>query len=101
MNIHTQQFDFKNLEHLITRVRKLRNLTDIENGLLNVATNIVARAVYGADHETLRCLMAMSERIDTILHRNSTEVIDLTSHFAGQIWHVERKPQRGIWQEAA
>ena len=31
----------------------------------------------------------------------SAEVINFPSDFAGQIWHVERKPQRGIWQAAA
>ena len=81
MIIHNPYCSFNSLENLIARARKRCNLTEIETGLLNVATNIVARAERGADHETLRCLMAMAERIEAILTRESAEVIDLTGRF--------------------
>jgi hypothetical protein len=81
MIIHNHKCSFKNLEALIARVRRRRNLSELETGLLNVATNTLARAEHGADAETLRCLMAMAEKIEAILHHKPAEVIDLTGYF--------------------
>ena len=100
MNTLPAQFDFKNLEALISRARKRRHLTDLENGLLNVATNILARAEHGADAKRLSCLMAMAEKIEVILTRKIADGIDPTGHFHRSV-HKLANSQIGIEQRAA
>ena len=97
MNICESTFNFNTVNNLIARARLRGNLTETENGLLNVAANAAARAGHGADVETLRCLITMAEKIEAVISRRRDNLIPFPGHFHRYIGQVAPQLKRKRW----
>lgn len=108
MTIALTNSNFNLLELRIQLLRKSPLLTTGENGLLNVLSNTIDRALWieqgslGEDLGLYRTLTVLIEKLGNIEKRilkAFKPAVVTNFKFHEQIWRVEKRPQPSIWDE--
>ena len=102
LEIHKQNSHAVNIPAFQQHLAKLsgqQNISQINMEMINVTRLILDRIlVEGGDKETLRCLGSLSEQISRIGSR--ARIADPFTAFAENIWSIERRPSKSIWEVA-
>ena len=102
LEIHKQNSHAVNIPAFRHHLKKLsgqRNISQINMEMINVTRLILDRIlVEGGDKETLRCLGSLSEQISCINPR--ARITDRLAAFADNIWSIEKRPSKSIWEVA-
>ena len=96
---NTHAVNIPAFRHHLKKLSGQRNISQINMEMINVTRLILDRIlVEGGDKETLRCLGSLSEQISRIGSR--ARIADRFTAFAENIWSIERRPSKSIWEVA-